>query len=175
MSDIAIAEMLLNRGANNQPEKQFVPPFAAACEYATAEMVEFLASRGANVNPLDKHGIHPLTLVCYNHFAGEEIIDILIHAGAEPTPNILTMAFRNDVFYVMAQVADPTLWRHVSAEIGHTRHSNTTETLLHVAARTNKAYAVVSLMKRFVNPHIINESQQRAVDLVKDGIHSCPA
>ena len=50
MSDIAIAEMLLNHGANNQPEKQFVPPFAAACEYATAAMVEFLASRGANVN-----------------------------------------------------------------------------------------------------------------------------
>ena len=47
MSDIAIAEMLLNRGANNQPEKQFVPPFAAACEYATAAMVEFLASRGS--------------------------------------------------------------------------------------------------------------------------------
>ena len=69
MSDIAIAEMLLNHGANIQPEKQLDPPFAAACEYATAAMVEFLVSRGANVNPLDKHGIHPLTLACYNHFA----------------------------------------------------------------------------------------------------------
>ena len=131
-------------------------------------MVEFLVSRGAIVNPLDKHGIQPLILACYNHFAGEEIIDILIHAGAEPTPNILTTAFRNDVFILMAQVDDPTLWRHVSGEIGHTPHAITNETLLHVAARTNKAFAVESLMKRFVNPHIINESQQRAVDLVTD-------
>ena len=107
-------------------------------------------------------------MACYSHFAGEEIIDILIHAGAEPTPNILTTEFRNDVFNVMAQVDDPTLWSHVSTEIGHTRHPITNETLRHVAARTNKAYAVLSLMKRFVNPHIINESQQRAVDLVTD-------
>ena len=154
MSDIAIAEMLLNHGANIQPEKQLDPPFAAACQYATAAMVEFLVSRGANVNPLDKHGIHPLTLACYNHFAGEEIIPILIHAGAEPTPNILTTTFRNDVFNVMAQVDDPTLWRHVSTQIGHTRHPNTNETLCHVAARTNKAFALESLMKRFVNRHI---------------------
>ena len=69
----------------------------------------------------------------------------------------------------MAQVDDPTLWRHVSAEIGHTRHAITNETLRHVAARTNTAYAVLSLMKRFVNPHIVNECQQRAVDLVTDG------
>ena len=57
----------------------------------------------------------------------------------------------------------------MSGEIGHTRHAITNETLLHVVARTNKAFAVESLMKRFENPHIINESQQRAVDLVTDG------
>ena len=103
MSDgIAIAEILLNHGANIQPEKQLDPPFAAACEYATAAMVEFLASRGANVNPLDKHGIHPLTLACYNHFAGEEIIHILIHAGSEPLPTVLNAAFNNGKAYMRA-------------------------------------------------------------------------
>ena len=74
--------MLLNHGANIQPEKHLDPPFAAACGYATAAMVEFLVSRGANVNPLDKHCIHPLGLACHNHLAGEAIIPILIRAGA---------------------------------------------------------------------------------------------
>ena len=38
-----------------------------------------------------------------------------------------------------------------------------------MATRTNKAFAVESLMKRFVNPHIVNESQQRVVELVTNG------
>ena len=73
------------------------PPFTTACEYATAAMGEFLVSRGPNVNPLDKHGIHPLRLACRNHFAGEAIIPILIRAGAKPDPigEVLKGAFNN--------------------------------------------------------------------------------
>lgn len=58
---IAVAELLLNRGADikagdNRGRTALFP----AVTYKRIEFVRFLASYGANVNPIDSHGWSPL-------------------------------------------------------------------------------------------------------------------
>ena len=74
----------------------------------------------------------------------------------------------NDVFTVLAGSDDRLLWKYVIPEIGATRHPQTGETLFHVAARTNKAFAIDMLMRTELNPVLRNKAMQRAVDLATD-------
>jgi ankyrin repeat protein len=72
----------------------------------------------------------------------------------------------NDVFKVMSESVDPKLWYYVICELGITRHPETGDTLLHVAARTGKHFAVDSMMRRGFNPFIRNTQNERPVDTV---------
>lgn len=71
----------------------------------------------------------------------------------------------NDIFSVLAGSDDHRLWKYVIPEIGATRHPQTGETLFHVAARTNKVFAIDMLMRTNLNPLLRNKAMQRAVDL----------
>jgi len=74
----------------------------------------------------------------------------------------------NDVFTVLAGSDDPLLWKYAIPEIGATRHPQTGETLFHVAARTNKVFAIDMLMRTDLNPVLRNKAMQRAVELATD-------
>lgn len=71
-----------------------------------------------------------------------------------------------DVFNLMAKSVDPKLWYYVICELGTTRHPKTGDTLLHVAARTGKHFAVDSMMRRGFNPFIRNTANQRPLDII---------
>ena len=75
----------------------------------------------------------------------------------------------DDVFTVLAGSDDPLVWKYAIPEIGATRHPQTGETLLHVAARTNKRFAIDMLMlTNIINPVLRSQTMQRALDLATD-------
>jgi ankyrin repeat protein len=74
----------------------------------------------------------------------------------------------NDIFRVMAASNDPALWSLVARDLAGQHHPTTGDTLLHVAARGNKMYAVESLMRQQVNPFWRNNTGQLAVNETQD-------
>jgi hypothetical protein len=74
----------------------------------------------------------------------------------------------NDIFNVMADSEDPTLWSLIVCDLSGQHHPMTGDTLLHVAVRSNKMYAVDSLMKLQVNPFWRNLDGLRPIDLAQD-------
>jgi hypothetical protein len=81
---------------------------------------------------------------------------------------------KNDIFCALASSNDPPMWLETVRELGGMRHPNTCDTLLHVAARTNKLFAVQLLMQRRLNPFIVNNAFKRPVELSTDpGIVAC--
>jgi ankyrin repeat protein len=250
---VEIACLLLDRGANlhckDDPDGDGVLHYA--CQFNSAEMVQLLLERKANVNALNNSGQTPLMFACWNNWFGEAIIPILMVAGAnaqiEDNEKKTAMYFacassgwmvkaissfippngqmrdvlpseeescsdpigvmveaasygmratknefmkgskhsqyswaimrqqsnslcfdlsRYDIFRVMSESVDPKLWYYVICELGTTRHPKTGDTLLHVAARTGKHFAVDSMMRRGFNPFIRNSADQRPLDTV---------
>lgn len=74
----------------------------------------------------------------------------------------------NDIFNVMADSEDPTLWSFVVCDLSGQHHPMTGDTLLHVAVRSNKLYAVESLMRVQVNPFWRNLDGLRPINLARD-------
>ncbi|KAM8739646.1 myotrophin [Acanthopagrus latus] len=56
-------------------------PLHYASDYGQTDVVEFLISKGANVNAVDKHGLTPLMSACYeNHIS---CVKVLLEKGAD--------------------------------------------------------------------------------------------
>uniref|UniRef100_A0A8C6TNC9 Myotrophin n=1 Tax=Neogobius melanostomus TaxID=47308 RepID=A0A8C6TNC9_9GOBI len=56
-------------------------PLHVAADFGQVEVVEYLISKGANVNAPDKHGITPLLSACYENHAS--CVKILLEKGAD--------------------------------------------------------------------------------------------
>ncbi|XP_072311255.1 myotrophin [Eucyclogobius newberryi] len=56
-------------------------PLHVAADFGHAEVVEYLISKGANVNAPDKHGITPLLAACYEGHVS--CVKILLEKGAD--------------------------------------------------------------------------------------------
>lgn len=56
-------------------------PLHVAADYGQAELVEYLISKGANVNAQDKHHITPLLSACYE--GHKSCVEILLKKGAD--------------------------------------------------------------------------------------------
>jgi ankyrin repeat protein len=81
---------------------------------------------------------------------------------------------QNDIFCALASSNDPQMWLETVRELGGMRHPKTGDTLLHMAAHTNKLFAVQLLMQRRLNPFILNNAFKRPVELSTDtGIVAC--
>lgn len=73
-----------------------------------------------------------------------------------------------DPFVYVSKDNNPAIWRYVANELGDTIHPMTRETLLHVAARTGKAFAVKLLMARGLNPLRQNKDGLRPLQLATE-------
>jgi ankyrin repeat protein len=76
----------------------------------------------------------------------------------------------DDVFNVIASSNRIDTWLMAVREFGCYQHYDTGDTLLHMAARTNKLFAVEILMRRRLNPFILNKKSMRAIDEATDPI-----
>lgn len=56
-------------------------PLHVAADFGQAAVVEYLISKGANVNAPDKHGLTPLILACFECHAS--CVKILLEKGAD--------------------------------------------------------------------------------------------
>lgn len=80
----------------------------------------------------------------------------------------------SDVFKAMITSDSPKLWLTAVRELGGHRHIGTGDTLLHLAARSNKMFAVQILMRRRLNPFIQNNKHLRPIDETTDpAIQNC--
>ncbi len=73
-----------------------------------------------------------------------------------------------DVFVTMEGVTNKKLWRLVVGEVNVTRHPETLDTLLHVAARANNVEAVRECCAANLNPLLRNAAGRLAVELSSD-------
>lgn len=73
-----------------------------------------------------------------------------------------------DPFVFLQEEDQEAIWRYIANEVGDVVHPVRHETLLHVAARTNKAFAVVLLIKRGFNPLRLTADGRRPLDLSTD-------
>jgi ankyrin repeat protein len=66
---VNVARVLIPRGANIEyPDVRGRTPLFHAATFKRYEFVEYLASVGANVNPIDMHGCTPLDIADSMHF-----------------------------------------------------------------------------------------------------------
>lgn len=80
----------------------------------------------------------------------------------------------SDVFNVMITSDNHKLWLTAARELGGQRHIGSGDTLLHLAARSNKMFAVQILMRRRLNPFIQNNKHMRPIDETTDpAIQNC--
>jgi len=71
----------------------------------------------------------------------------------------------SDFFRVIGECNSSHLWRYFANDFAGMIHPATGDTLLHVAVREKKTFAVVILMQRNVNPFWRNHSNHTAMDI----------
>lgn len=57
------------------------PPLHIAADYGHTEVVDYLISKGADVNAVDKHGFTPLLCACYE--GHRDCAELLLNKGAD--------------------------------------------------------------------------------------------
>lgn len=78
----------------------------------------------------------------------------------------------SDFFLVMAACNSVDLWRYFANDYAGTTHASTGNTLLHIAAREKKVFAIPILMQRNMNPFWRNHKDQTALDVAREV--NCP-
>lgn len=73
-----------------------------------------------------------------------------------------------DFFHVMGTCNSVDLWRYFANDYAGTIHPITGNTLLHIAAREKKVFAIPILMQRNVNPFWRNHKDQTALDVARE-------
>lgn len=105
--NIPFLSFLIENGAGENENTGLVSPLCHACMFHYKEVVDFLLSKGADINCKNKNGSTPLYESCSQH--NDEMINFLISKGADVNVTLPILGIRSTPFSLLRDPdeADP--------------------------------------------------------------------
>lgn len=147
-----------------------------ACNYSNAETVKLLLSYGPDINYQDKYGNNTLTRALDNYDYYEEIVPLLLEAGADPnskvgSPGKINFVALSKITFLALNSKDNKDYQIIEMFLSHGADPNqapkTGTTPLMSAAYKGNVELVKLFLKYGADPSLKNKQGKNALDMAK--------
>lgn len=147
-----------------------------ACNYSNAETVKLLLSYGPDINYQDKYGNNTLTRALDNYDYYQEIVPLLLEAGADPnskvgSPGKINFVALSKITFLALNSKDNKDYQIIEMFLSHGADPNqapkTGTTPLMSAAYKGNVELVKLFLKYGADPSLKNKQGKNALDMAK--------